>query len=975
MTTQFDQQQSPLAAQLNQARQAYKQGNYSEAVQLLSHLVVQQPQDPQVRIWMGYALYGVGQQDASKEQLQEALRLTSDPKIADMARAVLLKMDQERSVHGNGVSANGKSQSETSLGSSGPNGHAATISTPTVDNGKRTEHLSYQTSGGSQPTESSGLPISLPPQELPQPREPEETERISWGLRAKTTVLAVLIGTVPVALVGGAATYLATQNIANQVQQEQKALAVTISDDLSQFALHRLEVMQALADSPIFTNPSLVPEVIPVEDVVSLLDAYATRDETFRSIVPIEARTGNAIRIDGTPFTTTFDAENLDPRGFDLPGVFKGLSFYIPVEQTQQPYIDPLRISGSTGRSSFYVSVPSFDQQTGSLNYVVYNRTDADDIGDLIRQSVNSLSDRVDPATVAAPQTKFRLFVETPSYFELVEGEEREIRWDRQVRNDDNQVIQIDGEDVDQKIASGEIFTKTNRVFASDDGTGVGAEIQALFNLIPALIEQDQVTTVEAAITDERGAAGEDHLVTYAPVPGIGDIALELGVVVYEPLATAYAEPRQLFTTFGFGTAAMAVAVGFLAVILSNIAIRPILNATTTVRRISKGDLRSRMAVKGRDELAVLGSSINQMADQIEELLGQQAQARQQAEEIAEEQRRQKETLQQQLITLLTEVEGAASGDLTVRANVTGGEMGTVADFFNAIVENLRDIVTRVKSTTNQLNLSLSHDENATRQLANEALTQAEEITRTLDSVQAMTLSIQQVAENARQAAEVARAASVTVQTGGEAMDRTVEGILGLRETVAETAKKVKRLGESSQKISKVVSLINQIALQTNLLAINASIEAARAGEEGRGFAVVAEEVGALAAQSANATKEIEQLIEAIQTETSEVVEAMDRGTSEVVQGTQLVEAAKKNLTQLLEVSQQIDQLVQSISTATVSQAHTSETVNALMQALAEVSKRSSASSLQVSSSLQSTVHMAKDLQSSVETFKVGTES
>ena len=140
--------------------------------------------------------------------------------------------------------------------------------------------------------------------------------------------------------------------------------------------------------------------------------------------------------------------------------------------------------------------------------------------------------------------------------------------------------------------------------------------------------------------------------------------------------------------------------------------------------------------------------------------------------------------------------------------------------------------------------------------------------------------------------------ASTNATEGGKAMDRTVESIVQLRETVGETAKKVKRLGESSQQISKVISLINQIALQTNLLAINASIEAARAGEEGRGFAVVAEEVGQLAAQSAAATKEIEQIVENIQLETSQVVEAMELGTTQVVEGTHLVEEAKQSLEQ-----------------------------------------------------------------------------
>jgi len=201
-----------------------------------------------------------------------------------------------------------------------------------------------------------------------------------------------------------------------------------------------------------------------------------------------------------------------------------------------------------------------------------------------------------------------------------------------------------------------------------------------------------------------------------------------------------------------------------------------------------------------------------------------------------------------------------------------------------------------------------------------------------------------------------------------------VQNILSLREIIGETSKKVKRLGESSQQISKAVSLINQIAMQTNLLAINAGIEAARAGEEGQGFAVVAEEVGELAARSAEATKEIERIVETIQRETAEVVDAMDQSTTEVVSGTRLVEDAKHSLGRILDVSQQIDQLVQSISTATVSQVEISETVTQLMQAIAQESEQTSKSSLKISSSLRQTVDVAKSLQEAVGTFKTGEE-
>ena len=352
--------------------------------------------------------------------------------------------------------------------------------------------------------------------------------------------------------------------------------------------------------------------------------------------------------------------------------------------------------------------------------------------------------------------------------------------------------------------------------------------------------------------------------------------------------------------------------------------------------------------------------------------LEQREQARIVAELVSEEQRREKEALQLQLLELLSDVEGAARGDLTVRADVTVGEIGTVADFFNAVIESLRGIVTQVKIAATQVNTSLGENEGAIRELSAEALQQAEETTRTLDSVEQMTRSIQEVAENARQAAVVARTASSTAEVGGLAMDRSVQNILCLRETVAETAKKVKRLGESSQQISKVVSLINQIALQTNLLAINAGIEAARAGEEGQGFAVVAEEVGELAARSAAATQEIEKIVENIQQETAEVVEAMELGTTQVVEGTHLVEDAKQSLSQILDVSRQIDVLVQSISSATVSQAETSQAVTELMKEIALVSERTSHSTRLVSGSLQETVGIAAQLQASVGTFKVG---
>lgn len=352
-------------------------------------------------------------------------------------------------------------------------------------------------------------------------------------------------------------------------------------------------------------------------------------------------------------------------------------------------------------------------------------------------------------------------------------------------------------------------------------------------------------------------------------------------------------------------------------------------------------------------------------------LLAERELDRQTAQEREQAQRWQREELQRQLIALLNHIEGMSQGDLTVRAEVTVGEIGTVADFFNALVESLRQIVIQVKTSALQVSASVDENDHAIQQLAQDALQQMEETTRAIDAVKQMTQSIQSVSESAQQAAIVAQAASSTAQNGAEAMDLTVHSILNLRETIGEMTQKVKQLGESSQQISKAVNLIRQIAVQTKLLAINAGIEAARAGEQGQGFAIVAEEVGELAARSAAATQEIEQIVDAIQQETTEVVEAMDLSTTQVVEGTQLVSDAKQSLTQILTVSHQIDQLVQSISVATVSQVETSQVISHLMQEVAEVSKQTSGSSLQVSTALRQTVEVARELQASVETFKV----
>jgi twitching motility protein PilJ len=381
---------------------------------------------------------------------------------------------------------------------------------------------------------------------------------------------------------------------------------------------------------------------------------------------------------------------------------------------------------------------------------------------------------------------------------------------------------------------------------------------------------------------------------------------------------------------------------------------------------VCQGNLNARATVYSQDELGQLSSSFNQMARVILTTTSE-------AQRKAEEQEQAKEDLQRQVIRLLDDVEGAARGDLTVQAEVTADVLGAVADSFNLTIQNLREIVQQVKLAARQVSKGSTENEVFARSLSSDALRQAEELAVTLNSVQMMTDSIQRVAESAREAEEVARLTSATALKGGEAVERTVSGILEIRETVAETTRKVKRLAESSQEISKIVALISQIASRTNLLALNASIEAARAGEAGRGFAIVADEVRQLADRAAKASKEIEQIVLQIQSETGSVMTAMEEGTQQVIEGTRLAEQAKRSLDDIIQVSNRIDTLVGSITADTVEQTETSRAVAQVMQSVELTAQETSQEAQRVSASLQNLVGVARDLLTSVERFRVET--
>ncbi|MHC5596814.1 MAG: GAF domain-containing protein [Nostoc sp.] len=368
--------------------------------------------------------------------------------------------------------------------------------------------------------------------------------------------------------------------------------------------------------------------------------------------------------------------------------------------------------------------------------------------------------------------------------------------------------------------------------------------------------------------------------------------------------------------------------------------------------------------------LARISDQLGQALQQTEYLQQLQAQSAKLAE-AATRDKAAKELLQQRSIQLLTALRPALNGDLTVRAPITEDELGTIADAYNNTLQALRQIVIQVQGAAQQVAQTSSNSDASLAGLTNLAQQQSEEITAALGDIQQMVDSTQAVVANAELVQLAVQQANRTVESGDTAMNLTVKAIQGIRETVAQTSKKIKRLSESSQKISKVVNLIGSFATQTNVLALNAAIEATRAGEYGKGFAVVADEVRSLSRQSAAATIEIEKLVQEIQAETGEVAVAMETGIQQVVEGTNLVSDTRQNLNAIVSATAEISQLIQRITAATQKQMAQSVTVTKSMQDVAEIANKTFAESQEIATVFQDLSKMAQELLTTAGKFKV----
>lgn len=331
----------------------------------------------------------------------------------------------------------------------------------------------------------------------------------------------------------------------------------------------------------------------------------------------------------------------------------------------------------------------------------------------------------------------------------------------------------------------------------------------------------------------------------------------------------------------------------------------------------------------------------------------------------------QNEQNQAAILQLLDELADLADGDLRVQATVTENFTGAIADSINFSIDQMRSMVSKINETSAEVSAAADQTRSSVSQLSEASQRQAKEIADVSEAVNEMAVSIDQVSCNAAESSSVAERSVDIASQGAVMVQNTIGGMDKIRGQIRETAKRIKRLGESSQEIGDIVSLINDIADQTNILSLNAAIQASMAGDAGKGFAVVADEVQRLAERSGAAAKQISALVKTIQSDTNEAVSSMEQTTAEVVQGTKLAQDAGVSLGEIESVSKSLAEIIENISDAARQQAASAGKISSTMKSIEEITSQTTEGTKLTATAVGNLADMTNELRSSVTGFKL----
>jgi twitching motility protein PilJ len=327
--------------------------------------------------------------------------------------------------------------------------------------------------------------------------------------------------------------------------------------------------------------------------------------------------------------------------------------------------------------------------------------------------------------------------------------------------------------------------------------------------------------------------------------------------------------------------------------------------------------------------------------------------------------------MQKRLTGFLVLVSDASKGDLTKRGEVTEDVFGNMADGFNLMIQRFAQLMKQVREAAVRVNQSAGVLRDNATQMTTTAKQQADESVKTLGAVEQLSLQMRQVAETASASSESAKQVLQATERGRVAVQASVQDMQGMRSSVQRMSKQVKALGDRSVEISQVVSTIRDIANQTNLLALNAAIEAAGAGEAGVRFAVVADQVRKLAESSTQATREIADLVEVIQTETHDAVVAMDQETQAVEAGSSSALRMDEVFKEISGIAQRSSELAQTIASAAVSQTVSTDKVGRSIKDFAGGALETQKATDSARMTVEDMAKLAEGLTSSVAQFKL----
>ncbi|MDQ2714506.1 MAG: methyl-accepting chemotaxis protein [Chloroflexota bacterium] len=405
------------------------------------------------------------------------------------------------------------------------------------------------------------------------------------------------------------------------------------------------------------------------------------------------------------------------------------------------------------------------------------------------------------------------------------------------------------------------------------------------------------------------------------------------------------------------GTAMAVITIGFIV----NLTItRPLRELASLTKRISKGDTSARAKIPGRDEIHIVATSMNNMLDNIVRLI--------------QETQGQRDVLQAQVEKLVSEVSGVGEGDLRIQAEVSADALGVLADSFNYMVEELGNLVIRVKMVAHEVENSTGMIIDRMTQLVEDGDIQIQQIDEAAHEVERMADSGRHMAERAQLLYAVAAEARQNAQGGREAVDQAIEGMNRIHTNVQTTSEKVHLLGERSREINNIVEAISSIAHQTNRLALDAAIQAAMAGENGKGFGAVAADIRRLAERAKEQAGMITRIVRSVREDIGAVAVSMQDTERETSTGTKLTQEAGTALEQLFSVVEHQAREIEGINQIASQQLHSSRSVVQIMQSVSSSTQSSGTSTREASQYMERLARLVEQLRSSVEAFKLQEE-